>query len=46
MGDLEVVRMKMKQRTIACSHWQALSAGDLGIGSFIFDRPSNSVAEI
>lgn len=31
---------------IACSHWQAFSAGDLGIGSFIFDGPFSLVAEI
>ena len=43
MGHLEVVWMNLEAEDVACSLWQALTAGDFGMGSFIFDGPFNSV---
>lgn len=43
VGHLEVVWMNLEAEDVTCSLWQALSAGDLDVGSFIFDEPFNSV---
>jgi hypothetical protein len=44
-SNLEAEWMNVEAEATAYSFWQFLSSGDVGMGSFIFDGSSNSVAK-